>query len=271
MNDEVATIHYYHIDIVAGDRPRTENNASLERVVRDIAIPFRLNRPFLVDGYEVRPRQVGRLKIRRTLERIDAKDAMAALDMTSLTSLLSSVVAVGSRMQEGENVTEDILLRADQMIAESGLTAAPVSPVFDRKDPERVFVITSFDSALEQNFDAIQDACRQFGMNAIRTDRELSSESVVERIQRHLLLSTYVVADLTHARPNCYYEIGFFDALLLAREEASEDYLLLVAQDIDEDAHFDLKHRGIQEYDNPFTLMKIVEAWLLARGRRKRA
>lgn len=258
--------HYYHLDVATPDQTASENNAEIAHVLNDIVIPYRLNRPFYIDGYEIRPNLVTRFKVRRTETPIELNDVMSDLDLSSLGNAFSSLVAAGTRLQVGVDVTEDTMIRADQLIAESGKTAEPRSPIFDRTDPQRVFVVTSFSKSLDQNFDAIDRACREFGLNTVRVDKEMSSESIIDRIQQHLLETTYVIADITEARPNCYYEIGFFDALLVARQASSQNHLLLVAQNITEDAHFDLRHRGIQQYDNPFTLMKIVENWLIERG-----
>lgn len=145
----------------------------------------------------------------------------------------------------------------------------PTSPVFEPTEADRVFVISSFAPELNQNVDAIKEACKDYGLEAIRVDQQISSESIIRRIHDNLLKASYVIADLTHARPNCYYEIGFFDALLLARQVSSESHLLLVAQDISTDAHFDLRHRGIQQYDNAFTLMRTVQQWFHERGLKK--
>jgi len=266
----MAESQYYHVDLESPDRTASENNIELERVVNDIAVPFRLNRPFHIDGYEFRANLVTRLKIRRTNTPIEINEVMSQLDLSSISNAFSSLMSAGTRLQEGVDVTEDILVYADQVILKSGETAEPHSPIFDRTNPKNVFVVTSFSKELEQNFDAIDRACKAFGLHAIRVDKEMSSESIIERIQRHLLDATYVIADLTQARPNCYYEIGFFDALLIARKASSKNHLLLVAQNIAEDAHFDLKHRGIEQYNNPFTLLGIVEAWFDSRGLTKR-
>jgi len=67
---------------------------------------------------------------------------------------------------------------------------------------------------------------------------------------------------LTQARPNVYYEIGYLDAICEARGTDPSEILLLVAQSIEQDAHFDIKHRGIEKYDNPYSLMKLVDRWI---------
>lgn len=263
---QMSDSHFYHVEVATPDRSASQDNASLDDVLNEIAVPYRLNRQFLVDGYEFRPSFITRFKIRKTDARIDQNEVLSGLDWSSLGNAFTSAVAAGSRLKDGNDVTSDLLARADQIIAESGQTPEPHSPIFDRTDPSSVFVVSSFAKEFDQNFDAIDRTCKSYGLNAVRVDKEMSSESIIDRIQRHLLNATYVIADLTHARPNCYYEIGFFDALLIARRVQSTNHLLFVAKNIETDAHFDLKHRGIETYDNPFTLMEIAEKWFSDRG-----
>lgn len=75
-----------------------------------------------------------------------------------------------------------------------------------------------------------------------------------------------MIADLSQARPNVYYELGYFDAICQARGVDAAEHLLLVAQNLQTDAHFDIRHRGIETYDNPYSLMKLVEVWLSSHG-----
>ena len=264
--EAVLTCAFYHVNVASPERASVENNLSLQEILARIAVPLKLRKPFLVDGYQFDPIYITRIKVRRTQRPIKMEELMSGLDLSSVGSALSSVLKIGTVMQEGEDVTNDILLQAEQSIAQQGLAPEPPSPVFARTDPKKVFIVSSFSSRLSQNFDAIFRACANYNLTAVRVDKEMSSDSIIDRIQRHLLESTYVIADLTDARPNVYYEIGYFDAILFARRVKSETHLLLIAQDIQSDAHFDLRHRGIEKYDNPYTLMTVVEKWLDKRG-----
>lgn len=257
---------YFHIDIAIPGRTASENNLSLEQVLNRIAKPYRLGKSVLVDGYEFPAAQVNRFKIRRTSDKVEPEKLMASMDVSSFANAFASFAKIGTSLQSGEDVTDDLLLQADQKIKESGEEPVPASPVFARIDSKKLFVVTSFAPEFDQNFDAIHRASSAFGIAAVRVDKEISSDAIIDRIQHHLLDAAFVVADLTQARPNVYYEIGYFDALLRARQVRSADHLLLVAKNIEVDAHFDLRHRGIEQYDNPYSLMTKVEEWLEHRG-----
>lgn len=236
-------------------------NCKREDILRKAAVPFRLSKPFFVDGGEFKRNRITSFKVTVTNDRFDGAAMLEKLDTSSFGSFFLSAAKAGNELDEGEDITGDILAEADQVISAEGLTSETSSFPGD-VTPDRVFVICSFDPVLQQNFDAIQEVCDKRSLKALRVDKEMSSAPIVERIQKHLCEANYVIADLTQARPNVYYELGYFDAVCRARGVDSSNHLLLVAQNIAEDAHFDLRHRGIETYDNPYTLMKLVERWL---------
>lgn len=264
-HEEGAGIQFYHLNVLAG-RPASQENLSREKVLRSAVVPYRLRRAFFVNGYEIQPRDIKRFKIRRTSSPVDAAKAMGELDTSTFAGAVASMVKISAKLDEGEDVTADLIAEADQIIETERLAPPPVSFPSEEIDPKKVFVVMSFAPELEENFEAIARTCREFGLNAVRADKEISSAAIVDRIQRHLRESALVIADLTNARPNVYYEIGYFDAILQARGSSSEQQLLFVAKDISTDAHFDLRHRGIEAYDGAFALLKIVETWFEARG-----
>ena len=253
---------YYHLSVSSRDSgTKKMKNCKREDILRKAAVPFRLSKPFFVDGGEFNRNRITSFKVTVTNERFDEAAMLEKLDTSSFGNFFLSAAKAGVELDEGEDVTGDILAEADQIISAEALV--PETSNFPGDvTPDRVFVICSFDPSLYQNFDAIKEVCEKRNLNALRVDKEMSSGPIVERIQRHLCEANYVIADLTQARPNVYYELGYFDAICEARGVDSANHLLLVAQNISEDAHFDLRHRGIETYDNPYTLMKLVESWL---------
>lgn len=253
---------YWHITVQDADRAKEEKNLTLEAVLERVAIPARLNKAFRVDGFEFHPARLKRLRITKTTAFVDLGEVMRNIDMSSLSSAFSSLVTAGQLANGGEDVTDDLLKRADQSIIQNGLTPVSAGAFDVRVDPKKAFVVMSFAPELDRCFEAIRDACGRKSINAVRVDKEISSAPVVERITAHLKEASYVVADLTNARPNVYYEIGYFDAVCEARGLDAAKHLLLVANNIGSDAHFDLRHRGIKEYRDPYDLLRIVEEWL---------
>jgi hypothetical protein len=53
----------------------------------------------------------------------------------------------------------------------------------------------------------------QFGLEAYRIDEHYKDGLIIQRIYEEIHKSDVVIAELTHPRPNCYYELGFADGL----------------------------------------------------------
>jgi hypothetical protein len=65
------------------------------------------------------------------------------------------------------------------------------------------------DPALEDVLDSIREACGRCGLQAERIDEAESNERVTDRILESIRRAQFVVVDLTHARPNVFYEAGY--------------------------------------------------------------
>jgi hypothetical protein len=255
---------YYHVAIQDGEKSKDEKNLSAEAVLDRVAVPHQLNKRFRVDGFEFQPARIKRLRITKTDAVFDMAGLVRTMDMSSLSAAFQGFAALGQKMNDGEDVTDDILKQADQIIQTKGLVREQLAAFDVTIIPDKVFVAMSFAPELVESFESISEVCGEEKKKVIRADKEISSAPVMDRIIIHLKESSYVIADLTKARPNVYYEIGYFDAICAARRVDPARHLLLVADNIDDDAHFDLKHRGIQEYKNPYALRKIVKAWFQA-------
>lgn len=231
-------------------------------VLERFALPYRLNRPFRVDGFEFHPSRIMRFKITVSSQRYDPSLLFGKLDVSGIQAFFASAVRAGQEQLDDElDVTERVLEIADQEIRDKGLQPER-SDIFDRLVQEdKIFLIMSFSPELGDNYDAIKDACKDWKLKLVRVDKEMRSTSIIDRIQIHLKESNYVIADLTGARPNVYYEIGYFDAVCEARRVDGGGRLLFVAKDVSE-AHFDLRHRGIVPYKDPYDLMQKVKKWL---------
>jgi guanylate kinase len=87
----------------------------------------------------------------------------------------------------------------------------------------------------------IKRACRDFGLKAERVDDIQFTGQITQKIKSSIGLAEFVIADLTHGRPNVYYEVGFADAF--------DKPLLLVAKEGTE-IHFDLAGDKVLFYRN---------------------
>jgi hypothetical protein len=69
------------------------------------------------------------------------------------------------------------------------------------------------DPMLDDVHDAIKQVATEIGMIAERVDEPHTTARITDRILEQLAKAEYVVADLTHNKPNVYYEAGYAHAL----------------------------------------------------------
>jgi hypothetical protein len=84
-----------------------------------------------------------------------------------------------------------------------------------KSEHRRAFVIMSFDAGLRDVYELGIKEClhNQFAVEAFRADEHYGNGLVIQQIYQDIHQSELVIAELTDPRPNCYYELGFADAL----------------------------------------------------------
>lgn len=79
--------------------------------------------------------------------------------------------------------------------------------------PNNVFIIMSFKKEFDELYNVYKAVCKDFGFNAVRTDKVYSLDKILPRILNGIRHSAFVIADVTETSPNVFYEIGFADGL----------------------------------------------------------
>lgn len=72
-----------------------------------------------------------------------------------------------------------------------------------------VFVITSFTPDMDPTFEAVENAAAAVGLEAKRVKDVPGDYRITDKILAMIRESKLIVADLTHERPNVYFELGF--------------------------------------------------------------
>ncbi len=97
------------------------------------------------------------------------------------------------------------------------------------------------DHALIDVLEAIKEAAGNCGLVAERVDDAETNERITDRILESIRTAEFVVVDLTHERPNVFYEAGFAHAL-----GKTPTYIARAGTPI----HFDVKDYPIIEFRN---------------------
>jgi hypothetical protein len=126
-------------------------------------------------------------------------------------------------------------------LAESAdLGASPIR----RYRPNSAFIMMWMDPSLPELIDvrdAVSETFSRFGIKALRADEIEHDGVITQRLLDEIRSSEFLFADLTGARPNVYYEVGYAHALgkrvILFRKKGTG-------------LHFDLAGYNCPEYDN---------------------
>lgn len=146
---------------------------------------------------------------------------------------------------EGYNDLKNIILLLDEDSSKNtslGSLGRDIEPTKYRKNT--AFIMMWMDEKnpdLDDVKDAVKDVFRDFGIKALRADDIEHEEVITKRIIDEIKSSEFLFADLSGARPNVYYEVGFAHALgrrvILYRKKGSG-------------IHFDLTGYNCPEYEN---------------------
>ena len=124
--------------------------------------------------------------------------------------------------------------------------------------PNTAFVMMAIDDSkpeLEDVRTGIKEVFKEFGIEAITANDIEHEEAITDRILAEIESSEFLIADLTHERPNVYYEIGHAHAcnkrVILVRKKGTK-------------LHFDVAHRNCPEFENATGLKTLLRKRLEA-------
>lgn len=106
-------------------------------------------------------------------------------------------------------------------------TSAAYSP-----DEKLVFVIIAFRDDMEPVFEGIKTAGEAVGLNVKRVLDVIGDYRITDQIIQMINSARFIVADLTHERPNVYFELGYARGL--------GKHVITIARD-NTNIHFDVK------------------------------
>jgi hypothetical protein len=89
-------------------------------------------------------------------------------------------------------------------------------PLAEKPASNKLFIVMPMiatDPALEDVVEAIRQSASSLGLDAYRVDQLETSGKISDSIVDGLKAAAHIVVDLTHARPNVYWEAGFCHGL----------------------------------------------------------
>lgn len=225
---------YYHAHLEYGSQGHMWYNFGEEKIVDELVLPF-------ING------QVITLKSgssnEATVKLFNMKNA-TFLRVYRTTEKLAATAekSVTQQIKDPEFQSNDCtntILNKIKKSTSSGPTTSLLQKAFQPPKPQ-VFVIMKFgDEILDSAYRSVyKPVVKKHGMSCIRIDEIPDSGKISDQILETIAESKYIIADLSGARPNCYYEAGFAHAL-------GKEIILTIRDG--ENAHFDLQgHRFIQ-------------------------
>lgn len=72
-----------------------------------------------------------------------------------------------------------------------------------------VFVIMSFDPAMDLVYRCIKDECERLALRAHRVDENVTSALILHEITAGIERCEFIICDLSDQKPNVYYELGY--------------------------------------------------------------
>jgi len=117
------------------------------------------------------------------------------------------------------SVVFDIIDETIGVLMAGGRQVAPKkTPVITEQDYEEGYAfiamaINSSDPDLEDVLDSIKEAATKCGIHAERVDEVQSNDRITDRILESINKAQFVIVDLTHSKPNVFYEAGYAQGL----------------------------------------------------------
>jgi hypothetical protein len=129
----------------------------------------------------------------------------------------------------------------------------PTSEIQEEKIKRNTaFILMAMDPnnpELEDVYLTIKEVCATYKINAYKADKIEHQDRITDFILSEIKSCEFLIADLSHERPNVYYEVGYAHAL---------DKHPILCRKSDTKLHFDLSVHNVPEYKNITELRSLL-------------
>ncbi len=109
-----------------------------------------------------------------------------------------------------------------------------------QEDKNLAFVIMPFANEYDEIYSWIEEAATDRKLKCLRADKEIFSGGIMDKVRENILKSGILIADLTAANLNVYYELGL--------SHGASKKVIMLTQNVDS-LPFDLKHLRMVIYN----------------------
>jgi TIR domain len=211
-------------------------------------------------AFEYQSRAGGTRLIPVLLDKVDLPSSLAKIQYADFTESyiegmqqLLRALAVPTGPRPGELFPQGFAKEVASEVAKIlGLEPLTVSRPSAVVNPKLVFVIISFRDDMEPIFEGIEEAGKPLGLEVKRVKDVPGDYRITDQVIRMIREARLVVADLTHERPNVYFELGYARGLGKTVITIAREGTLI---------HFDVKD---------WTFINYIDSRILERDMRKR-
>jgi len=209
------------------------NNKSREDILSEFLCPFICREITLLENNIFNMSSLGYIRIFQTEKPIDSDWPINKEEFTKLflkkIPMAESLVRYEYERElikvlEPGDVTQELYREAIILIETGKYKELRAKIIEDIKGKYSFFVCPHENVEVNHNYEfVIKPIVKQFQFEIQRADEISSTREITEVILKSISKSRFIVADLTDARPNCYYEVGYAHSLgkpviILAKE-----------------------------------------------------
>lgn len=243
---------FYHIKLtITGMTSWLERNMTRDEILVEFACPYLNLEVTMWDGDIFNMASIGHAKILETERPVDSDWPLPQQAYIKEGEAAPSFPYEYDQLRKLEELAKDVtaeMYREAIGLIASGKYRELRKQLLEDVAGHEVFFICPFGSPeIDHNYEfVIKPVVEKNGFGIRRADEFETSQTITETIVRAIHRARFVVADLTEARPNCYYEVGYAHAtgkpvVILAKTGTDRHFDLAVHNWTYWDSYTDLK------------------------------